>query len=95
MNPSDTLRMQAVSQQGSTEAIEAYRFRQVESRHAAQAIVDFITSLKTFHLAEFWLPCKWLAFVYRKYSADQLLHRHYLLSNIDYHLIAALCRRNN
>ncbi|KAH6724188.1 C6 transcription factor [Leptodontidium sp. MPI-SDFR-AT-0119] len=45
-----------VSQQGSTEAIEAYRFRQVESRCAAQAIVDFITSLKTFQLAEFWLP---------------------------------------
>ncbi|KAH7419296.1 hypothetical protein BKA64DRAFT_650497 [Cadophora sp. MPI-SDFR-AT-0126] len=48
--------LHAVFQQGSTEAIEAYRFRQVESRHAAQAIVDFIISLKTFHLAEFWLP---------------------------------------
>ncbi|KAG4435800.1 hypothetical protein IFR05_008721 [Cadophora sp. M221] len=48
--------LHVVSQQGSNEAVEAYRFRQVESRHAAQAIVDFITSLKTFQLAEFWLP---------------------------------------
>ncbi|KAH7342732.1 C6 transcription factor [Rhexocercosporidium sp. MPI-PUGE-AT-0058] len=48
--------LHAISQQGSTEALEAYRFRQVESRHSAQAIVDFITSLKTSQLAEFWLP---------------------------------------
>ncbi|KAL2075594.1 hypothetical protein VTL71DRAFT_537 [Oculimacula yallundae] len=48
--------LHSVSQQQSTECVEAYRFRQVESRHAAQAIVDFTTSLNTCQLPEFWLP---------------------------------------
>ncbi|XMA15425.1 hypothetical protein WAI453_008216 [Rhynchosporium graminicola] len=48
--------LHSVSQQGSIEATEAYRFRQVESRHAARTIVNFVTSLNTSQLAEFWLP---------------------------------------
>lgn len=57
---------QAVSQQGSIEATEAYRFRQAESRPAVQAIVDFIVSLKPSQLAEFWLPCESLIIIKRE-----------------------------
>ncbi|KAK0125424.1 hypothetical protein ONS96_009267 [Cadophora gregata f. sp. sojae] len=87
--------LHAISQQGSTEAIEAYRFRQVESRNAAQAIVDFITSLKTFHLAEFWLPCKCTGYIKSRCVTDNLYNRHHLLPHIDNYLVAALCRGDN
>jgi hypothetical protein len=37
---------------------ETLSYYQAECRKSAMAIVNFVSSLKSFHLAEFWLPCK-------------------------------------
>ncbi|RDW68323.1 hypothetical protein BP5796_08980 [Coleophoma crateriformis] len=48
--------MQAVAQSDASNTSEALKYRQFECRKSAQTIVNFVRSLQSSHLGEFWLP---------------------------------------